>query len=892
MPAPSQVRRLARLRRLAANTEAPDTLPTPDLPEARLLRRCGPALRDVLQGRADPLDLLFGDGGALAAALYAASPFARAVNAIAAAALGELLQGRPPARILEIGCGTGGTTRALLPCLRPGDTWQATDISPGFVTALRREFAIPGAVLDIARDPAAQGFVPAAADIVVAANVLHATPSLRATLAHVAALLAPGGALLLVENAGELAWGELTFGLTDGMDAFADPELRSGHALPAPEAWAALLRAEGFEVAIHQPGDAATACVSGQFVLVARHAPAARRIWHLAHGPAPDDATDLVWTAPPGRNPGPRQGALPRRAEGALRAGPPPRAEPLEPIHWGQGAKGPLWVQGGALAGPQGRSPAMGQPHSRSVLPDAVLPDTVPALLDAAFAQFRAAAARPVPPRLWIATTRARAVLPGEAPDLAQAALWGAANAVAIEHPELRLTLLDLDDPAALPALVAAGGAETRLAVRDGIRLQARLERIPAPAPAPPPPPDATCLITGGLAGIGLAVARHLAGRGARHIALAGRTLHDPGAFPPGTRVTTHRCDVADAAQLTALLAELAATHPPLGSIFHAAGVLDDALLAQQTPDRIARVLAPKLTGALLLDRLTRSLPITHFVLFSSSAALLGAAGQANHAAANAALDALAERRRAEGLPALSIAWGAWGEIGAAARAGAAVARRGLLPMPPAEALAAFEAALGAADPVVGVLDVDWPRFLDRFPAGGAPPVFAGLRLAAPAGPVCTAAATPAAPPALAAALQAVPPDERAALLLARIRATVARILGLPPGTLPPPDAPLRELGLDSLMTVELRNALAGECAARLPATLVFEHPTCDALAACLAAGPLAALMTAGVTDVLDGLDEAELAALLDQELGGAETQLKKVRPGLCPGPARGQWPP
>ena len=139
-------------------------------------------------------------------------------------------------------------------------------------------------------------------------------------------------------------------------------------------------------------------------------------------------------------------------------------------------------------------------------------------------------------------------------------------------------------------------------------------------------------------------------------------------------------------------------------------------MLDQQTPERIAAVLGPKLTGATLLDRLTRDLPIEHFVLFSSSAALLGSAGQVNHSAANACLDALAERRRAEGLPAVSICWGAWAEVGAAARAGSGVARRGLQPMPPQDALAALGHAMTAEHPVIGVLAVDWPRFLDRFP--------------------------------------------------------------------------------------------------------------------------------------------------------------------------------
>ncbi|MDR3538263.1 MAG: beta-ketoacyl reductase, partial [Acetobacteraceae bacterium] len=500
--------------------------------------------------------------------------------------------------------------------------------------------------------------------------------------------------------------------------------------------------------------------------------------------------------------------------------------------------------------------------------------DDAAALLAAALDEVRMAAAQPVPPRLWLVTRGARAVVPGDAPDPVQATLWGMANSVAIEHPELRLTLVDADDPAAVPTLAASGTQETRLAVRNGAVFQARIERMAPPALPPTIRPDATYLVTGGLAGVGLAVARWLAASGARSIVLVGRTLHPVDGFPPDVTVSAHACDVGDEAALSALLATLARERPAIAGVFHAAGVLDDAVLAQQTQDRIARVLRPKLQGGLLLDRLTRVLPIEHFVLFSSSSALLGSAAQANHAAANAALDALAERRRASGLPAVSIAWGAWAEIGAAARAGEGVARRGLLPMAPAAALEALGHAMTADVPAFGVLDVAWDRFLDRFPPGLVPPLFAAMAPPrAPSGVDATARA--AAPASLRGALEAAAEADRTGLLLERVRALVARILGLPAGTLPEPAAPLRELGLDSLMTIELRNALASACETRLPATLVFEHPTCTALATHLGSRVFADLLPVEADgDGLDALDADDLARLLEQELGAADAQL------------------
>src|SRR6185437_14340486 len=358
--------------------EDPATLGTPDLPEARLLRRCGPRLRGVIEGRDDPLDALFGDGGAMAEALYTESPFARAANDVAVAALDSLLQERRSTRIVEIGCGTGGTTKALLPRLRANDRYLATDISPGFVAALQSRLDVEGAALDISHSASEQGLADGSADIVVAANVLHATPDLRATLTNAVKLLAPGGTLLLIENSGPLIWGDLTFGLTDGMWAFTDTDLRLHHALPSPETWRILLQELGLSAEIHKPGGDETAAVSGQFVVLARK---------------PANVADRVWFAP--------------------------------------------WKADAA------------------------------ALIESAIAELRAATADPVPPRVWLVTQGGRGVTAGDAVEPAQAALWGLANGAAIEHPELRLSIIDSDDRDAALRLIRAGGTETRLACRN-----------------------------------------------------------------------------------------------------------------------------------------------------------------------------------------------------------------------------------------------------------------------------------------------------------------------------------------------------------------------------------------------------------------------------------------
>ncbi|MFB0619443.1 type I polyketide synthase [Streptomyces sp. AGS-58] len=445
--------------------------------------------------------------------------------------------------------------------------------------------------------------------------------------------------------------------------------------------------------------------------------------------------------------------------------------------------------------------------------------------------------------RLAVVTHGALSVLPGEdVADPAAAAVWGLVRSVRSEHPD-RLLLVDLDpadtSAGALEAALAAGEPET--AVRSG---QVRIPRLAAarPEPAAAPPaldPDGTVLVTGGTGGLGALFARHLATRyGVRHLLLAGRRGPDaPGAGELarelrelGATVTVTAVDAADRDSLAALIASVPDAHP-LTAVVHAAGVLDDATALSLTPERLAAVLGPKADAAWHLHELTAGADLAAFVLFSSVSGLLGTAGQANYAAANTSLDALAHHRRARGLPALSLAWGLW-DTGSGMGATltdterARWRRAGLPPLTAEQGLTLFDAALATGDPLLAAVTVR-PAETDR-----PHPLLRGLQpVRAPRRTAATRADGADGTSDWARRITALPEDKRAEAVLDLVRGTVAAALGHSGARAVAPERTFKEIGLDSMGAVELRNQLGRATGTRLPATLVFDHPTPQAVA-------------------------------------------------------------
>ncbi|MEU1824704.1 SDR family NAD(P)-dependent oxidoreductase [Streptomyces abikoensis] len=444
-----------------------------------------------------------------------------------------------------------------------------------------------------------------------------------------------------------------------------------------------------------------------------------------------------------------------------------------------------------------------------------------------------------------------RNAIPADAADAvhdpAAAAVWGLVRSAQSEHPG-RFVLLDVDnvadaDPSALlPGLLAGGDAQ--FVVRDGAVRVGRLARVAPEADTPAAVrtwnPTGTVLITGGTGGLGGLLARHLvAEHGMKHLLLASRRGPEaPGAAELadelaalGAEVTVVACDTSDRSEVKGLLAGIPSARP-LTAVIHTAGVLDDGVITSLTPNRLATVLRPKADAAWHLHELTMDLDLDAFIVYSSISGVMGSAGQANYAAGNVFLDALAYHRRLLGLPAQSLAWGAWaqgsGMTGALSQADMQrIAASGVPPLTVAQGLALFDAAVGLDEPYVVPIG---PASGARRAQGEVPPLLRGLvkggrRVAAAAGDSAATAAG------LARQLREIREEERVRFAVELVRAEAARVLGHASPEAIGAKKGFQDLGFDSLTAVELRNRLTASTGLRLPATLTFDHPTPVSLA-------------------------------------------------------------
>ncbi|GAA6618282.1 type I polyketide synthase [Scytonema sp. NUACC26] len=441
------------------------------------------------------------------------------------------------------------------------------------------------------------------------------------------------------------------------------------------------------------------------------------------------------------------------------------------------------------------------------------------------------------PPTLWLVTKGAQRVgVESTLLGIAQSPVWGLGKVITNEYPQFHCTLVDLDpggnnNAQSLFAEICShkltSGA--RVAFRNGQRYVDRLVRsdkivkksLQLKA-------DATYLVTGGLGGIGLLVAQWMVEHGAKHLVLVGRSSPNEAATAilsrleeVGTQVVIIQTDVSKEEEVTSLLNQIKTSMPQLRGIIHTAGVVEDRLLVDHQWQLFAKVFAPKVSGAWNLHTLTQDLPLDFFVLFSSVASILGSAGLANYAAANAFLDTLANYRRSLSLPGLSINWGPWSMVGMAKAIGSRGevqwATKGIKPIESQQALSILENLLLQDAPQVGVMQVNWSKFLQQFSPSSYPNFVSEIAQQAQKS-IYTHEQQKVKSPQLLDQIKANSKDQSRSLLITYLQQQIAKALGITISGLNI-DEPLNRTGFDSLMVIELRNLLRAELGVDIPVT-------------------------------------------------------------------------
>ncbi|MEA5516851.1 SDR family NAD(P)-dependent oxidoreductase [Nodularia sp. UHCC 0506] len=447
-------------------------------------------------------------------------------------------------------------------------------------------------------------------------------------------------------------------------------------------------------------------------------------------------------------------------------------------------------------------------------------------------------------PPLQFVTRNAQAVTSQDAIAIAQSPLWGLVRTLSFEHPELKWSITDLEpvncdlQASYLFQELKQGITDEYVAYRHQERYIAHLTKYQelTESVSFTLNPDATYLITGGLGDLGLEVANWMMTRGAKYIVLLSR--RGRGATnaklvqleQSDTQIVIAQADVAQYQQLAEVLQTIHQTLPPLRGIIHAAGVLDDGVLMQQNWNRFSQVMAPKIQGAWNLHHLTSDIPLDFFVLFSSAASLVGAGGQSNYAASNAFLDAIAHYRQFHGLPGLSINWGPWAETGMATRGERSEQRwqaAGIGQINPQMGVQLLEQLLQKSPPQIGVLSIDWRQFLQAFPSDSIPQLFSQLALGLETHVTANQQLST-----ISQQLEQALPQQRENLLVEHLTNEIKQVLGLPASHILKLRQGLFEMGMDSLMAVELKNRLQKNFGKVLPATLLFDYPSVEALTA------------------------------------------------------------
>jgi NAD(P)-dependent dehydrogenase (short-subunit alcohol dehydrogenase family)/SAM-dependent methyltransferase/acyl carrier protein len=817
--------------------------------EMQLLNQCGQALAGVLTGKTDFLPLLFPENSNISAAtLYSQAEGFKLLNNRAVQALKGWLALVPKGRklkVLEIGAGTGGTTRHVLPLLAGMVDFEYTytDLSAGFFGQAETNFAdydqLVYQTLDINQDPNMQGFAEHDYDLVIAANVIHATADLNKTLAHVHRLLSANGVLMLLEGLKSQLWVDLIFGLTDGWWAFTDNRINQNYPLLDENGWQQLLTKTGFNqptlitvkldaterlcrqsVILTQPVNTAKAI--NWLVLKDRQGLADSIVAYLtAQG---DTCTlvscgqnytqhDGVWTVNPFQ-----ENDFKQLVNHWLEQSEPAKRAVLN--CW------PLDAQITETSQSQDVEDKLGQ------------------LCAGTLHLVQALGAQNITLQAFnVVTQGAQQVSQNDQLQPAMAALWGMVRVIAKEYPQFHCRLLDIQADTALstPSLkqLSQTGLTNELqgAVRDRQLFVPRLAACAIDNSKPLAIKDqGVYLVTGAFGGMGFKVTQWLIEQGAKHLILLARTSPSESikqwleqAKANGVAIHVEAVDISDYLSLKQAVDKHCNGQQALAGIFHSAGVFADCLLQDYDWSVFSKVFPAKVQGSWNLHRLSTELKaeLDYFVLFSSSASLLAASGLANYVAANAFIDALAAYRQQKNLPAHSINWGVWQDTGMAAAVNDTRRRQwqvmGVKPMQVETALNAMQTVISSDEANMAIIDIDFNNYVNSLDAGNRENYFQPVLSQQPDQMQKNNIQTES----IVSLLQQNP-EQQQELMLNHISHLVGSVLGVSA------DIDLRrgffELGMDSLTSMELRNRLQRELDIILDATLTFKYPTVSAL--------------------------------------------------------------
>ena len=794
--------------------------------ELTLFKRVAVNLAAIIIGKISPLSILFAQDGQIGVAeFYKNTSWAKVLNLSISKTVELLLSNYSPLepiRILEIGAGTGATTHQILQaCASRQINYTFTDISPFFLETAKDTFAhsfIEYKVLDIEKDPEIQGFLPGSYDLIIAANVLHSTRDLQGeTLPHIRGLLRPGGHLLLLELTHQSRWIDLIFGVTQGWWRFSDRDLRSDHPIIAASTWRSILRESGFAQAeFISPDEKIGSPLFQQSIIVAQNAEKSSDIsgnWLIFT----DSETDNLALA--------IQQQLSEDCGSCAIANLGNSSELETRLASSLCWRGIIYLVNGG-EGDQYESTLFNRCHHLLNLLQAIKKI-------------------PHPPKLFLVTQGGQPFRLEQPSFVTQSPLWALGRVMGLEEPELWGGMIDLcphaDIAQNLVALLSGltnSVTEDHLMFRKGQAYVARL----SPLESLPTKPvtiqaQATYLITGGIGHLGLQLARHLVDLGAKHLILTTRrqfplraewdsqaefgeiiqnikTLEQKGAT-----VEVCQADVGDFEQMSRIFTKIQKISDPLRGIFHLAGVSGrKAKLSECTLDDIAEVFQAKVGGSWNLHQLSLATQLDYFVLFSTAGAIWGAKEQGLYDVASHFMDALAHLRHLQKLPATSLNWALLAGNGIVSQDYEDWLKQiGMKEIALNKAFAAMTAIMESGKTQILLADVDWVRFKNIYQSKGNKPIFEKL------GEYQNSVKGIQQSISTRRFLEEIPPGERRQHLFEYIGKQVGTILGNK--QIPDTEQGFLEMGIDSLLSIELKNRLEKGLEVALPASLIFDFP-------------------------------------------------------------------